>query len=70
MKTFHVGQEVEDTWYFELGKGVVKKVLKTRIKVYFERLNNINYLHTLGLDAANGLVTYDKPHYKFLKKHE
>jgi hypothetical protein len=36
-KTFKVGDKVEDTWYPEAGTGVITEILKTRLKVYFER---------------------------------
>jgi hypothetical protein len=65
MKNPKVGQKVEDTWYIEMGTGTIKHVLKTRIKIHFPRLEHIN-INKFWLDD-NGHVTYDKPHYKFLK---
>lgn len=64
MKTFKKGQKVEDTWYFELGTGVVKEVLKTRIKILFPRLEHLN-IPTFW--PKKGLITYDRTHYQFLK---
>jgi hypothetical protein len=64
MKTFKKGQKVEDTWYSELGTGVVKKVLKTRIKIYFPRLEHLNISNFW---PKKGLITYDRAHYQFLK---
>lgn len=37
MKTFKLNDKVIDTWYPEAGTGVVIKILKTRLKVYYER---------------------------------
>lgn len=65
MKTFQKGQKVEDTWYFELGTGIIKEVLKTRIKIYFPRLEHINV--PAFCPDEKGLITYDKAHYRFLR---
>jgi hypothetical protein len=65
MKTFKKGQKVEDTWYSELGMGVVKEVLKTRIKIYFPSLKHI-VVNAFWPDNK-GLITYDQDHYQFLK---
>ena len=34
---FKTGDKVIDTWYPEAGTGVITEVLKTRLKVYYER---------------------------------
>jgi hypothetical protein len=65
MKTFKKGQKVEDSWYIELRTGIVKEVLKTRIKIYFPRLKHI-VVNTFWPDYK-GLITYDRAHYQFLK---
>lgn len=70
MKTiFKLGDRVVDTWYPEAGTGIITKILKTRIKVYFERVTfNYNYRCLLFIGAKeNGELTYDTAHYKFLK---
>lgn len=69
--TFKLGDRVIDTWYPEAGTGVIRKILKTRLKVYFERsIDRTGYVCALFRGAKeNGLLTYDRPHYKFLK-HE
>jgi len=71
MKTFKLGDKVVDTWYPEAGTGVITEILKTRLKVYFERaIDRTGYVCLLFRGAkGNGLLTYDRPHYKFLK-HE
>lgn len=66
MKNPIVGQKVQDTWYIEMGIGIIKSVLKTRIKICFPHLNNSGANCPIWPDD-NGLVTYDVPHYKFLK---
>ena len=65
MKTFQAGQKVEDTWYIELGTGIIKEVLKTRIKIYFPRLEHI-MVNAFWPDKK-GLIIYDKAHSRFLK---
>lgn len=64
MKTFKKGQKVEDIWYLELGTGIIWEVLKTRIKIYFPRLEHIN---VNAFWPKKGLITYDKAHYRFLR---
>jgi len=68
---FKVGDKVTDTWYPEAGTGIVTKILKTRTKVYFERVTfKGGWQCPLFRNAKeNGELTYDRPHYKFLK-HE
>jgi hypothetical protein len=67
---FKVGDVVEDSWYPDAGTGVVKEILKTRMKIYFERAAlQCNYRYTLFCNAADdGVLTYDKSHYQFLRK--
>lgn len=66
-----VGQKVEDSWYPEIGEGIVKKVLKTRVKIYFQRLepymSSHNALRCLAFGIEDGIVTYDKAHCQFLQ---
>lgn len=62
---FKEGQKVEDTWYPEAGIGIVEEVLKTRVKVFFERLRHVQC--SLSRASKDGLVTYDSGHFKFLK---
>ena len=68
---FKKGDTVEDSWYPEAGRGIIQKVLKTRLKIYFERAKLDHFVsHLFRYAKENGIVTYDKPHYRFLKKHE
>ena len=67
---FKIGQQVEDTWYQEAGTGIVKEILKTRIKIYFRRLDVDHVVCALTMNAVDGMLTYDKSHYKFLKTVE
>lgn len=67
---FKKGDAVEDSWYPEAGHGLIKQVLKTRMKVYFERATLDHFVSYLFRYAKDGIVTYDKPHYQFLKKYE
>lgn len=70
MKNFKLGDKVSDTWYPEADIGIVTKILKTRIKVYFQRVTLDYFVSDLFLHAReNGELTYDRAHYKFLK-HE
>ena len=71
MKTFKLGDKVVDTWYPEAGTGVITKILKTRLKVYYERATFKGGWQCPLFRGAkeNGLLTYDKAHYRFLK-HE
>jgi hypothetical protein len=70
MLKFKIGDKVVDSWYPEAGTGVITKILKTRIKVYFERATfKGGWQCPLFRDEKDGELTYDKPHYKFLK-HE
>lgn len=66
-----VGQKVEDSWYPEIGEGIVQKVLKTRVKIYFQRLepymSSHNALRCLAFGIEDGIVTYDKAHCQFLQ---
>lgn len=67
---FKLGDKVIDTWYPEAGTGVIIEILKTRLKVYYQRATLDHYVSHLFRHAKeNGLLTYDRPHYKFLK-HE
>jgi hypothetical protein len=70
-KQLKLGDRVIDTWYPEAGTGVITEVLKTRTKVYFERATfKGGWQCPLFRGAkANGLLTYDRPHYRFLE-HE
>jgi hypothetical protein len=74
MKTteFKVGDVVEDSWYADAGTGVIKEILKTRMKIYFERATfGLNYHCPLFRNVSDdGLLTYDKSHYQFLRKYE
>ena len=74
MKTteFKVGDVVEDSWYADAGTGVIKEILKTRMKIYFERATfGLDYHCSLFRYASDdGLLTYDKSHYQFLRKYE
>ena len=46
-----IGLTVSDRWFEDWGFGVIKEILKTRVKIKFQ----------------NGeLVTYDYPHLQFL----
>lgn len=68
---FKKGDIVEDSWYPEAGTGIIKEVLKTRMKIFFERATLEHFVSYLFRYAKNsGIVTYDKPHYQFLKKYE
>jgi hypothetical protein len=51
---FKVGEILRDSWWEEWGYGVVKKVMKTRIKIEFE----------------GELKTYDSDHYQFLVRSQ
>jgi hypothetical protein len=64
---FAKGDIVEDSWYLEAGDGKIVAVLKTRVKVFFERA--LFYHCTLFCRHKSGIVTYDKAHFKLLKKH-
>jgi hypothetical protein len=66
VKNPKVGQKVQDTWYSEMGTGTIKHVLKTRIKICFPHLDKSDTACPIWPND-NGLITYDKPHYKFLK---
>jgi len=66
---FKVGDVVEDSWYADAGTGVVKEILKTRMKIYFEHATLENHHCSLFRYASDdGLLTYDKAHYQFLRK--
>lgn len=69
LNELEVGQKVEDTWFMEVGTGTVMKVLKTRAKIHFQRLESYMSNHpTLSRFATeDGIVTYDKAHCQFLK---
>ena len=49
-----VGSRVVDRWYRWWGSGIVKAVLKTRIKVQF----------------TDHMLTYDVPHLRFLEHED
>lgn len=49
-----------DRWYRDWGLGVVKAVLKTRVRVRFQ---NVPWRWA----DANGLVTYDRAHQRYLE---
>ena len=67
MKNFRPKDKVVDKWYTEAGTGIVLKVLKTRIKVKFPRLEFIQCYCALKRYAdENYVVTYDRAHYQFL----
>jgi len=67
MKTFKVGDKLIDTWYAHAGTGVIKEILKTRMKIYFERATFENHHCSLFRYASDdGILTYDKSHYQFL----
>lgn len=61
---FKVGQKVEDKWYHELGKGTIKEVLKTRIKILFPRIKHPNIP---SFFPKNNIITYDRAHFQFLR---
>jgi hypothetical protein len=66
---FKVGDVVEDSWYAHAGTGIIKEILKTRIKIYFMRATLENHHCLLFRNASDdGLLTYDKSHYQFLRK--
>lgn len=68
MKTFKLGDRVVDTWYPEAGTGVITKILKTCLKVYYERATLGHYIcHLFRYAKENGELTYDRPNYQFLK---
>ena len=56
MKKFKVGDRVYDLWWPYEGNGVVKKVLKTRIRIEW---NNGGCVY---------MTTFDNAHTKFLEK--
>lgn len=60
-----IGMRVEDSWYPDAGRGIVKEILKTRVKIKFP---NIPKSHFLLLCAKNNLLTYDNAHCIFLRK--
>lgn len=60
-----IGMRVEDSWYPDAGKGIVKEILKTRVKIKFP---NIPKSHILLINAKNNLLTYDNAHCVFLRK--
>lgn len=39
------GQPVIDRWYPEKGTGIIKKVMKTRIKIQFKEVETWDYSH-------------------------
>lgn len=55
MINFKKGDKVYDRWYPYWGIGIVKSILKTRIKVEF---------------SSSEVLTYDIPHLKFLAKEK
>ena len=61
-----IGMRVEDSWYPDAGKGIVKEILKTRVKIKFP---NIPQPHILLWNAKNNLLTYDNAHCVFLRKN-
>ena len=68
MKNLKINQKVTDRWYPEAGVGIVKEVLKTRVKIYFERANIEGFRCHLFRYAENGLLTYDSSHLQYLDK--
>jgi hypothetical protein len=64
---FKVGQKVEDSWYGEAGIGIIKSILKTQMKIYFRRLDVDHVVCPLTRNSVDGMLTYDRSHYQFLK---
>lgn len=61
-----IGDRVEDAWYWFWGVGVVKAILKTKVKVLFPSVGSF-------VSSWNGfrteIVPYDKSHCQFLRRH-
>lgn len=53
------GMIVEDSWYPILGTGIVKSVLKTRVKILFPNSKDTD---------RDGLTTYDNAHVRYLNE--
>lgn len=58
--------KVKDRWYPEAGIGIVKSVLKTRVKVFFNNAA-IGVRPPVLTGHRDGVVTYDNSHVQFLE---
>lgn len=64
--TWKINQKVTDSWYPEIGIGVIKKIFKTTMHIYFDRFE-LQHMYCYSFRPNKGVVVYDKPHYQFLK---